>query len=83
MILNELTFLWAQCLHEEETQAVLLRKKGPVRRRSVPGRALYPDLLSERTRLRSFESGKTSYPGSVINEFLCSTFCLAWLGDEM
>ena len=31
----------AQCLHEGETLAVLLRKNRPVRRRAVAGRALY------------------------------------------
>jgi len=48
----------AQCLHEGETQAVLLRKKGPVRCRAVPCRALYPEFLSRGTRLRSVKSGK-------------------------
>jgi len=48
----------AQCLHEGETQAVLLRKKGPVRCRAVPCRALYPEFLSKGTRLRSVKSGK-------------------------
>ena len=56
----------AQCLHEEETRAVLLRKKGPVRRRAVPGRALYPECLSEGTRQRSVQSGKALHPGTAL-----------------
>jgi len=56
----------AQCLHEGETRAVFLRKKGPVRRRAVPGRALDPEFLSEGTRLRSIISGKALYPGSAL-----------------
>jgi len=59
----------AQCLHEgrNASSTVLLRKKGPVRRRAVPGRALYPDFLSKMTRLRSVKSGKALYPGSAIS----------------
>ena len=57
----------AQCLHEGETRAVILRKKGPVRRRAVPGRALYPEFFSEGTRLRSVKSGKALYPGSALS----------------
>ena len=44
---------------------VILRKKKPVRRRVVPGRALYPEYLSKGTRLRSVKSGKTLYPGKT------------------
>jgi len=54
----------AQCLHEGETQAVLLRKREPVGRRAVPGRALYPEFSSKGTRLRSVISGKALYPGA-------------------
>jgi len=57
----------AQCLHEEETRAVLLRRKGPVRRCALPGRALYPDFLSQGTGLRSVISGKALYPGSAMS----------------
>ena len=57
----------AQCLHEGEARAVSLRKKGPVRHRAVLGRALYPEFLSEGTRLRSAKSGKALYPGSAIS----------------
>ena len=42
-------------------------KKGPVRRRAVPGRALYPEFSSEGTRLRSVISGKALNPGSVLS----------------
>ena len=55
----------AQCLHEGETRAVFLRKKGPVRRRALPGRALYPEFLSEETELRSVKSGKAFHRGSA------------------
>ena len=61
----------AQCLHEGETRAVLLREKGPVRRRTVPGRALYPEFLSEGTRLiGALKAGKRNirgalYPGKI------------------
>ena len=51
----------AQRLHEEETRAVILRKKGPVRRRAVPGRALYPEFFSEGTRLRGALKAGTRY----------------------
>jgi len=57
----------AQCLHEGETRAVLLRKTGPVCHCVVPGRSLYPDFLSERTRLRSVKSGKALNHGSAIS----------------
>jgi len=50
-----------------ETRAVLLCKKGPVRRRTVPGRALYPEFLFEGTRLRGAKSGKALYPGSAVS----------------
>ena len=53
----------AQCLHEGETRAVILRKKGPVRRHAVPGRALFPEFFSEGTRLRSVKSGKALLSG--------------------
>jgi len=57
-----------QCLHKRETRAVL-RKKGPVHRRAMPGRTgtLYPEFLSEGTRLKSVKSGKALYPGSAIS----------------
>ena len=48
----------AQCLHEGETREVLLHKKGPVRRRAVPGRAIYREYLPEGTELRSVKSEK-------------------------
>ena len=57
----------AQCLREGKTQAELLRRKGLVRRRAVPCRALYPEFLSKGTRLRRVKSGKVFYPGSVIS----------------
>jgi len=44
-----------------------MRKKGPVRRRAVPDRALYAELLSEGTRLRSVNSRKASYAGSAVS----------------
>jgi len=57
----------AQCSHEGETRAVLLRKKGLVRRCSVPVRAFHAEFLSEGTRQRSFKSGRALYPGSAIS----------------
>jgi len=45
----------------------IVRKKRPVRRRAVPGRALYPEFLLEGTRLRSVKSGKALYPGSALS----------------
>jgi len=44
-----------------------LRKKGPVRRRAVPGRALYPEFLPEGTELRSVKSGKALYRLSAMS----------------
>jgi len=35
------------------------KQKGPVRRRAVLGRALYPEFFSEGTRLRSVNGGKS------------------------
>jgi len=61
----------AQRLHEGEMRAVLLSKKEPVRRRAVPGRAFYPEFLSDGTRLRSVKSGRALYPGSATTEFHC------------
>jgi len=75
----------ALCLREGETRAVLLRIKGPVRRRAVPGRALYPEIFSEGTRLRSVKSGKALYPGSAISgkDIHCSYgLCLRDLGKR-
>ena len=51
----------AQCLHERETQAVSLRKKGPVCRRAVSDRALYPEFLYEGTRLRGALKAEKRY----------------------
>jgi len=46
-------------------------QKGPVRRRAVPGRALYPEFSSEGTRLRSVKNGKAIYPGSALSGKTC------------
>ena len=66
----------AQCLHEGETRAALLRKKGSVLRCAVPRRAFYPEFQSEGTRLRSVKSGKAFIRGALHP----GTTCIAFMG---
>jgi len=46
---------------------VQIRDQWPVRRRAVPGSALYPEFFSEGVRLRSVRGGRALYPGSALS----------------